>query len=145
MSEADAYRLRPVRDARVRDERAKRGELAGAVGDARTTEAHLARAAEHVRQAQTALETARSAHAAVTNATSAALVRGEEFLARRRAELARAHDEQVRAQAAHAGQLAMVDTARARLARARADREVLERHFAQWRTERRKLAERRED
>jgi hypothetical protein len=31
------------------------------------------------------------------------------------------------------------------LARARADREVIERHFERWRTERKKLLDRRED
>jgi hypothetical protein len=39
----------------------------------------------------------------------------------------------------------VVDVQRAVLARARADREVIDRHFARWRDARKKLAERRDD
>jgi hypothetical protein len=53
--------------------------------------------------------------------------------------------EELRAEAAHGSRLGSLDEARARLARARADREVIERHFASWRQARAKLAERRED
>ena len=35
----ERYRLAPMRDARTRDERVKRGDLAGAVGDAQVTAA----------------------------------------------------------------------------------------------------------
>jgi hypothetical protein len=38
-----------------------------------------------------------------------------------------------------------VDVARRTLVRARADRELIDRHFARWREARRKQAERRED
>lgn len=50
-----------------------------------------------------------------------------------------------RARAAHDVQEGTVDAARATLSRARAEREVIERHFAKWRERQRKLAERRED
>ena len=69
----------------------------------------------------------------------------DRFIARRRAELDRAVGEELRAEAAHGTQLGSLDEARRRLVRARADREVIERHFARWREDRRKLADRRED
>lgn len=149
MSEADGYRLRPVRDQRSRDERVRRGELADAVGEARDTANVLAAATEHAARARAAFESARSAQVPQTSQTpqtsAAALARTEQFIARRRKELALAVDAQLRAEAAHRGQLDAVDLARGQLVHARAQREVIERHFAHWRTERRKLAERRED
>ena len=69
----------------------------------------------------------------------------ERYVARRQRELDRARDEELRAGAAHVASGSAVDLARATLARARADRELIERHFARWREARRKLAERRED
>ncbi len=143
MSEADGYRLAPVRNLRTRDERIRQGELAAAVGDARSTASVLATATERVDRARAAYESARSAQIAQTSA--AVLARGEQFIARRRRELALAIDAQLRADAAHRGQLGAVDLARGQLVHARGQREVIERHFAHWRTERRKLAERRED
>ncbi len=56
-----------------------------------------------------------------------------------------AQDEHARARAARDAQLGELDAARLRLATARADREVIERHFAGWREARKKAAERRED
>lgn len=143
MSEADRYRLRPVRDARARDERLKKGELAGAVGEAKDTEAALARAIDAVSRAQQALDdaTARAAKAG----SAAELVRHERFTARLRAALSLAVDAQLRADAVHRGRLDAVDVAQGRLAHARAHRDVIERHFERWRAERRKIAERRED
>jgi len=143
VGEADGYRLGPVRDARTRDERVKKGELAGAVGDAAKAERALAAAAERVTGARAALDAAIRARAA--QGSAAAIARAEQFATRRRRELDQAIDAELRASAAHRGQLAEVDTARARLVHARGQREVIERHFAQWRTARRKLAERRED
>jgi hypothetical protein len=143
VGEADGYRLKPVRDARTRDERVKTGELAGAVGDAATTASALAAATERTDRARAALAAAIRARAA--HGSAAAIVRAEQFIVRRRKELDQALDVQLRAGTAHRGQLAEVDIARGRLAHARGQRQVIERHFAQWRTERRKLAERRED
>ncbi|MBA3461931.1 MAG: hypothetical protein H0T46_18365 [Deltaproteobacteria bacterium] len=142
MSDANRYRLDPLRDARTRDEKVRKGELAGAVGEARSTEVELARATERVASARAALDAARAPTVA---GSAAAILRGEQFVVRRRRELERAIDARLRADAAHRGQLDAVDTARGRLAYARGQREVIERHFAQWRTQRRKLAERRED
>lgn len=143
MGEADRYRLGPVRDARTRDERVKTGDLAGAVGDASRTARALDAATERVDRARAALEAALELR--VRPGPAAAIVRAEQFVSRRRRDLAEALDAQTRAGAAHRGQLADVETARARLAHARGQREVIERHFARWRTERRKLAERREE
>ena len=66
----------------------------------------------------------------------------ERFIARRRHELSRARDEQLRAELAHDQRTAEVDAARAQLARARADRQLVERHFERWRAERKRAAER---
>lgn len=142
MSEADHYRLKPVHDQRSRDERVRRGDLAAAVGDARATEAQVAAAAERVAAARAALATARTTP---PGATANAIALRDRYIVKRRGELDVAIDVHLRATAAHRGQLGAVDSARGRLAIARAEREVIERHFARWRTERRKLAERRED
>lgn len=69
--------------------------------------------------------------AVIRSALSRTFRRRVEALARLRAALALAVDAQLRAEAV--------------LAHARAHREVIERHFERWRTERRKIAERRED
>lgn len=147
MSDADRYRLAPVRDARARDERVRRGDLAAVVGDARTSAAQLERSHARVAAARAALEAARSAARALVahGTTPARLVLAERYVARRRRELEAAHDAALRAHAAHRGQLDEVDAARGRLARARAERELIERHFTRWRSERARLAERRED
>jgi hypothetical protein len=77
--------------------------------------------------------------------TAGELAVADRFIARRRRELADAIDAELRAEIAHDERLGHVDEARRRLARARADREVIERHFERWREMKRKLAERRED
>ncbi len=120
----------------------KRGDLATAVADARTSERQVAAAAARVTAARDALAAARPT---VPAATANRVVLAERYLARRRRELEAAIDMLLRAEAAHRGQLGAVDSARGRLTIARGDREIIERHFARWRTERRKLAERRED
>ncbi|HVK83678.1 MAG TPA: hypothetical protein VM513_06200 [Kofleriaceae bacterium] len=147
MADADRYRLTPVREARARDERVRTGDLAGAVGDARKTQARVDAAAASVASAREALGRARTGLRArlAAGATAVELVRGERYLERLRRAVEAAIDVHARAAAAHRGQLANVDLARARLARARADKELIERHFARWRIERAKLAERRED
>lgn len=73
------------------------------------------------------------------------LAAADRFIARRRAELDRAIGEELRAEAAHDSRLGSVDEARRRLVRARADSEVIERHFARWRAAQKKLADRRDD
>jgi hypothetical protein len=138
---SERYRLAPVRDLRDRAERTTKGNLAAAVTDARATEAQVAAAAARVEAARTAL----AAATAITGGTALALARAEQFAVRRRRELAIAREEHDRAAASHRGQLAIVDAARDQLVRARADRELIERHFARWRADRAKLAERRAD
>jgi hypothetical protein len=143
VSDADRYRLGPVRDARSREERVKRGDLAVAASVAVASQAQVDAAARRVDEAHAKLAAARGAHRAVASAGE--LARSELFIARMRRDLELATDAHARAEASHRGQADAVDAARRRLARARADKEVIERHFARWRTERAKLAERRED
>jgi hypothetical protein len=155
----DRYRLAKVADLRARDERIRRGDLAVAVGDARETEARVEAARARTAAARTALAaaiaardeltgtttTTRDALTGTTTTTRDALVRAEQFITRRRGELERALGEELRAEAAHDARLGSLDEARRRLARARADREIIERHFARWREARKRLADRRED
>ena len=147
MSEADRYRLKPVAEARSREERLRRGDLAAASSDARASQAQVDAAAARVAATRATLEAARTALSAriATGTTSTELARRELFIVRTRRDLEAAIDAHSRAEASHRGQLDAVDSARGRLARARADKEVIERHCARWRTERAKLAERRED
>ena len=162
MGEADGYRLAPVHKVRALDERAKQGDLAGAVGDATKTQAKIDVAAARVEALRMAITRARdgvrdrlvngssaagpSAGGRSTIGSSAnAIALAERHIARLRRDLDAALDELDRATAAHRGQLEVIDAARVRLARARADKEIVERHFARWRDEKRKLAERRED
>lgn len=147
MSEADRYRLAPVRDARARDERTRKGDLAAAVGDAHDTETRVTVAEQRVAVLRDDVEAARrTLHAQLADGTTTdAISVAERFLVRKRRDLEAAIDAQFRAQAVHRGQLGEVEAARGRLALARAHKEVIERHFARWRTERDKLAERRED
>jgi hypothetical protein len=126
---------------RALDERAKRGDLAAAVGDARATAAGVDAAEHRVSTARTALDAALHARDALHRAGAIALA--DRFVARRRRELASAIDDELRARAAHAGRLQAIDLARERLSSARAHKELIERHFARWRDARRKLADRR--
>jgi hypothetical protein len=139
------YRLAPVRDARERTEAVSRGSLATAVGDARETEAALAAAHTRTHLAREALETALAARASHAAMTPAQLVIEERFVARRRREWADARDAELRARQAHDDRLGVVGVARGQLVHARAERELIERHFARWRETQRKLAERRDD
>lgn len=142
MGETDGYRLSPVHKVRSLDERAKQGDLAGAAADARVTQAKIDAAQSRVERVREAIRRARETSGA---ATASALAIAERYLARLRRDLEAALDELDRAEAAHRGQLERVDAARLHLARARADKELVERHFARWRDEKRKLADRRED
>ncbi|MBA3498846.1 MAG: hypothetical protein M4D80_29245 [Myxococcota bacterium] len=138
----DRYRLGPLRDVRARDERVKRNDLAVAVDDARATEADVAAAAGRVEAARDALARA-IAGTALTSAHLLALA--DRHVARLRTRLDDTVAEHARTRAAHSGRLGAIDAARTKLTAARADKEVIERHFAKWRDQQRKLAERRED
>ena len=135
------YRLGPLREVRQLDERTKRNDLAAAVGDARATAEEVAAAAARVESARAALAAAR----AMTANSSDALVLVDRYVARCRHRLDDAIDAHGRAAAAHAGRESAVDTARGKLTAARAQKELIERHFARWREAQRKLADRRED
>ena len=137
----DRYRLGPLRQARDHAERAKRNDLAVAVGDAQVTAEEVAAAAGRVEAARAALTLARTAR--FESAQMLALA--DRHIARKRRVLDDAVAEHARTRAAHAGKLAAIDTARGTLTAARADKELIERHFARWRETQRKLAERRED
>lgn len=143
----DRYRLGPLREARDLDVRATRGALASAAALARATAGDVAGAAGRVATARAALEAAVRARATLVDAgaSPALIVLAERHAHRRRGELDAAIGEELRARAAHAGRLAAEEEARGRLAIARAERELVERHFARWRAARRKRAERREE
>jgi len=139
----DRYRLAPVREARDREERVQRGNLAAAVESARATEVQVVAAAARVTSATSALAAARTVTTSM--AMAIAIARSEQFSARLRHAVELARDEHARAVASHTGQVASLDAARGNLTRARADREVIERHFTRWREDRAKRAERRMD
>jgi len=136
-----------MRDARLRDERGRRGDLATAVGDAQSAALGVDTTAAHVASCHAAIAdaTARRDHLLTRGATIATLAHLDRYVQRLRHALDAARAEHLRATARHRGQLDAVDAARGRLIAARADREIIERHFAAWRAQRRKLAERRED
>jgi len=139
------YRLAPLRESRQRDERVRRNDLAIAVGDACATEALAAETAERVVAARRRLDQAVTGRNALNDTGAGQLVLADKHVERCRRDLDRALDEQRRAARAHDDRLGAIDDARSKLAAARADREVIERHFARWRDARKKLAERRED
>jgi hypothetical protein len=139
----DRYGLAPLRELRAQGETVRRGNLASAVGDAHVSAAAVATARERTELARAAVRAAYQAREALR--TAATLAVADQFLARRRRELDRARDEQLRSELAHDQRTAEVDSARARLARARADRQLVERHFERWRAEQRKAAERKAD
>jgi hypothetical protein len=143
----EKYRLAPLRTVRDRDERAHRGALAAAVGDARDADDAAAGAARRADDARAVLATAVAARASLVDAgaSPSLLALAERHAQRRRREHDAAVGEHLRARAAHAGRLAAVDEARGRLAIARRERELIERHFERWRDQQRKLADRRED
>jgi hypothetical protein len=136
-----------MREARSRDERIRRGDLAGAVGDAQALADGVDAVARRVAQLRTAIAAAAGERDRLLarGATAATIAHFERYLRRLRHDLDASVGEQLRAEARHRGQLEAVDAARGRLTLARAEREVIERHFAAWRAERRKLVERRED
>jgi hypothetical protein len=139
----DRYRLAPLRDARAHAEQAGRGALAAAIGDAQVAEARVSAAREATATARDALAAALTARDATTTAAQRALA--DRFVARRRREVDAARAREADAEAARDAHQGVIDSARRSLARARADRELIERHFARWREQQRKLADRRED
>ena len=149
MAGEDRYRLAAVREVRTLDEKSRKGELANAAEGARETLATLEAARARSQSANAAWLAARASRDALvdagTGATSHVLAQADRFVARRRAELDRAIAEEARCEAAHTERQGKADAARLLLARSRAERQVIERHFERWRTERRKLADRRED
>jgi hypothetical protein len=76
---------------------------------------------------------------------AAARAMADRFVTRRRRELQQASAEELRAEASRNAQHGEVELARRELERAIAERRVIERHFASWRLEQQKLADRRED
>src|SRR5262249_19601851 len=126
------YRLDPLREARTRDERARRVDFAGAVRDAEQLAGELeavGRRTAGIREAIAAATRVRDDLLA-GGARVATLARHDGYLRRLRRDLDAATGEQLRVQARHSGQLEVVDVARQRLTLARAEREVIERHFA---------------
>lgn len=147
VAEDGRYRLAAVRDARERDERGKRHGLAVAVDTAREAQARLDVARAGTQAARDALAKAIATRTAMAEraATPTPLAGAEQYVTRRRRELDAAVGEELRLEVAVDTQQSGVDVARRTLARARAERAVIDRHFAQWRETRRKQAERRED
>jgi hypothetical protein len=141
----DRYRLAPVRDTRIRDERARRSDLAAAVGDASATQSMLAAITRRVDDARGRLADAVMGRNALHATGASRLVLAERHVDRRRRELDAVVSELDRATRTHDDKLEVVDEARGRLTAARAQREVIERHFARWREDRKRLAERRSD
>lgn len=127
----DRYRLAPLRTVREQAEVSRRGDLAQAIGDASATASALAQARDRVAASQRAIDGAVAARLELRTAEQIALA--DRFISRLRTRLATARDAELAAQLAHDRVEGEVDAARARLARARADREVIERHFSAWR------------
>ncbi len=140
-----------MRQVRARSERVQQADLAGAAGDAQATAGAVEEARLRVARARAALAAAAGNRAPdggagiATIATIATIAHRERYLRRLRHELDATHGELARAEARHRGRLDAVEVARGRLVLARAEREIIERHFAAWRSARRKLSERRED
>ena len=94
--------------------------------------------------ARTAVSTARAAREACVGEAHR-LASAERYVERRQRDLAAAQAALARAVAARDAQASEVDAARTGLVGARADREVIERHFAAWRAQKAKERDRRDD
>jgi hypothetical protein len=143
MPDQGRYRAAPARLQRQREERLQRGELASAVGEARAARHDLDELTARAQAARVQLEQASRLRDEQT--TAARRVLAERFASHCRQALAAATDAVAVAEAALTAHDSVVDAAQRALARARAEREVIERHFARWREAQRKLAERRAD
>lgn len=139
----DRYGLAGLRELRAQHETTRRGNLASAIGDAHVSATALASTRARTTAAREALVAATAAREALR--TAQLIAAADRFIARRRRELAAARDEELRAELSHASKTGEVDAARAQLARARTDRELVERHFERWRETRRKRAENQAD
>lgn len=136
----ERYRLQPVREVRAIDERVKQGELADATNLAKKTAAAVDKARARISELEQRIAAARR-----PEATSTAIELRERYLARLRRALDEAKTQLAHAIVAHEAKTSVVDAARVRLVRARADKEVVDRHHAKWREMQAKLAERRAD
>jgi hypothetical protein len=143
MPDEDRYRATPVRVQRGHAEQVSRAQLAAAVGHARDAEVRLDALRADAEAARARLGQAQQVVDGQATAGGRAI--SERFAARCRRALASALDAIAAAEDALADRTTAIDAARRALARSRAEREVIERHFARWRDARRKLAERRTD
>jgi colicin import membrane protein len=169
------YRLAPLRDVRAREEQTQQLALAEVVQTATAAADALARADARLAQADAQLAAARAAATPPTTSqraspaqlatpsshaspsasatarpiapprTAAQLRAAEAYVARRHRDLLDARAARERAAAAAAAAALDVTDARVTLGTARAQRELLERHFARWRQARRQRADRREE
>ncbi len=135
------YELAPVRDQRARDERVSRGELADTIAGAAASAAALAAADARIDAARRRLDDAQL----VAAGAAGRLAITDRYVARLRHDLERACSERARLAESHRAREDEVERARGRFAWARARRQVIERHFENWREQQRKLAERRAD
>ena len=135
------YGLAPVREQRQRDERTSRGELADTIACAAASESALATADARIDTARRRLDDARRA----SDGAAGRLAITDRYLARLRHDLERAYSERARLASSHRERQQDVERAQGRFAWARAQREIIERHFARWRDQQRKRAERRAD
>lgn len=115
------------------------------MGDARLAQQVAAASRSRTAAAREKLASAVSAREHLTIATAEQLGWHERFIARCRGLVAAMTKAELRANAAFDSRAEAVDDARAILACARAEREIIERHFARWREAQLKLADRRED
>lgn len=141
----DRYPLAPVRGVRQQATLVRRGELATALGEAQTAEEAWAISRTRTSEARALLAQARATRHQLERAAAAELARHDCFIARCRRDVEAMVGAEARARATYDVHAGTVDAARATLSDARAEREVIERHFARWRETQRKLAERRDD
>jgi hypothetical protein len=139
---SDGYRLAPLARIRVADERASRHGVATAIRDATELAARATAADERVAAARAELARARAARTATMTAVE--LMWCERYAARCRRVLAAAVGEAARAHSAAGDGASVVESARATLTQARAQKVAVEQHFARWRDAQQKAKERAE-
>jgi hypothetical protein len=143
----ERYPLAAVRTVRAHEEHGKRGDLAAAVSDAAASRTKLDAARARTRAARDAVAAAQTVRTSLVaaGASASAIASAEQFVLRRRRELEAVLGDELRCEGAAGIVQGTLDVARQRLARARAERELVDRHFERWRTARKQLAERRDD